>query len=203
MKQETTAYRTKKALSESLKRMMAHKSFTKITVTELISDCGVNRKTFYYHFSDIYDLLKWTIDQEAVEVVRHFDLLLDYGEAIRFVMDYVEKNDYLINCAVDDIGRYQIRRFFIDDFAQVISSMISTAAQRSDLTVDPDFMAYVSKFYTEALAGMLIDWAADRNHRDREKTISYLTAIIASALEQMKHQNAFDFVQKRTKEPCP
>ena len=59
MKHEITTYNTKKLLSESLKKAMRNKAFSKITVSEIINDCGVNRKTFYYHFEDIYALLKW------------------------------------------------------------------------------------------------------------------------------------------------
>ena len=48
----------KKTLAVSLKRFMEKKPLSKITVSEIIADCGVNRKTVYYHFEDIYALLK-------------------------------------------------------------------------------------------------------------------------------------------------
>ena len=57
-------------LCDGLKELMRRKPFSKITVSELIKTCNVNRKTFYYHFEDIYDLLKWMLEQEAVAVVR-------------------------------------------------------------------------------------------------------------------------------------
>lgn len=62
-----------------------------------VTDCNINRKTFYYHFEDIYDLLKWMFEEEAINVIKHFDLLIDYEEAITFVMDYVEQNDHIIS----------------------------------------------------------------------------------------------------------
>lgn len=93
MKYEITSLNTKKLFAEALKKIILQKSFSKVTVSELIRECGVNRKTFYYHFSDVYDLLKWTLEQEAIDVVKNFDLIIDYEEAILFVMDYIEKND--------------------------------------------------------------------------------------------------------------
>ena len=93
MRHEEISLQTKKALAEALKRAMKQKPFQKITVSELIQDCQINRKTFYYHFDDIYALLKWMLEQEAIEVVKQFDLLVDYEEAIHFVMDYIEQND--------------------------------------------------------------------------------------------------------------
>ena len=97
MKHEEISLNTKKSLAESLKRAMEKKPFSKITVSELIQACDVNRKTFYYHFEDIYDLLKWTLEEEAIEVVKQFNLLVDHEEAITFVMNYVEQNSYIID----------------------------------------------------------------------------------------------------------
>ena len=54
MKHNEQSQQTKQALSEALKAMMKKKPLNKITVRELVEDCGVNRKTFYYHFEDIY-----------------------------------------------------------------------------------------------------------------------------------------------------
>ena len=96
MKHEVTTYKTKKMLAEAMKKAMKTKYFSKITVSEIIKESGVNRKTFYYHFEDIFALLKWMYEEEAIEVVKHFDLLIDYEEAIRFVMNYVDENEYII-----------------------------------------------------------------------------------------------------------
>lgn len=62
--------RTKTKLADSLKKLMMHKPFSKITVSEIIRDCNVNRKTFYYHFEDIYALLKWMFAQDAINIVK-------------------------------------------------------------------------------------------------------------------------------------
>ena len=91
MKNEQLSLKTKKALAASLKEAMRHKAFSKITVKEIIQSCGVNRNTFYYHFEDIYSLLRWMLTEEAIDVVKHFDLLVDYEDAICFIMDYVDE----------------------------------------------------------------------------------------------------------------
>lgn len=190
MKHEITTYNTKKLISETLKSIMRKKPFSKITVSEIISECGVNRKTFYYHFEDIYALLKWMLEEEAIEVVKHFDLLVDYEEAIRFVMRYVDENEYIISCAYDSIGRDEMKRFFYKDFVGVVASVIDAAEANFKNKIDPDFKEYVAKFYTEAISGMLIDWVKEKDKGDREKTVGHLTAIIETVLESMKLHNS-------------
>lgn len=53
MKNEEMSLRTKQALAASLKRAVLKKPLSKISVRELIKDCGVNRKTFRCRFNDI------------------------------------------------------------------------------------------------------------------------------------------------------
>lgn len=185
MKHEVTTYSTKKLMADSLKRAMQSKPFSKITVSEIIQDCGINRKTFYYHFQDIYALLKWVFDEEAIQVVRHFDLLENYEEAIRFGMDYVRENNYIISCTHDSIGREEMKRFFYMDFIEIVTSVIEEGEEKVGVVLDPEFKRYTAKFYTEALASMLIDWAKNGTDQDYERTVLYLTSIVSSAVESM------------------
>lgn len=182
MRYDEISRNTKKALSDALKEAMKKKAFQKITVSELIQACNVNRKTFYYHFEDIYDLLKWTFEQEAIEVVKHFNLLVDYEEAITFVLDYVEKNDYILNCAYDSIGRDELKRFLYADFHEIVISIIDGAAQEVGKSIEPDYKNFLSVFYMEAFAGILIDWIKDREHRNRDTVITYISSTIRESL---------------------
>ena len=189
MKYEITSLNTKKTLAESLKRIMKTKSFSKITVSEIISDCGVNRKTFYYHFEDIYALLKWIFENEAIDVVKNFNLAVDYEEAILFVMNYVEKNDYLITCAYDSIGRDEMKRFFYADFIQLVSTIINNAETESGKRLASEYKAFLCSFYAEALAGILIDWIKNRNQQNRAQIIEYISKTLKTSLSGIMQDN--------------
>ena len=60
---------TKNALAASLKKLLSKKELSKITITNITEECGVNRQTFYYHFKDIYDLLEWIFTNEVIEEI--------------------------------------------------------------------------------------------------------------------------------------
>ena len=44
---------TKRAITESFMKLINQVPFDKITVKDIVEDCGVNRNTFYYHYRDI------------------------------------------------------------------------------------------------------------------------------------------------------
>ncbi len=58
---------TKRALAQALKEQMITRPFQKISVGDICAACGMNRKSFYYHFSDKYDLLSWIFSDEYLE----------------------------------------------------------------------------------------------------------------------------------------
>ena len=182
MKHEVTTLNTKRTLAASLKGFMEKKPLSKITVSEIIADCGVNRKTFYYHFEDIYALLKWMLEEEAIEVVKQFDLPVDYRQAVIFVMNYVRENKHLLCCVYDSMGRDELKRFFYADFIGIIETVIENTERQLDVHADEDFKKFLAHFYTEAVSGLLIDEFKDKEGHDPEKAVEFLSVILNNSL---------------------
>ncbi len=61
---------TKKALASALRELMMEVPFEKISVGHICKKCDMNRKSFYYHFKDKYDLVNWIYDTEFIAVVN-------------------------------------------------------------------------------------------------------------------------------------
>ena len=63
---------TQKAIKESFIKLLNEKPLHQITVKDIVEDCGVNRNTFYYHFTDIPTLLQEIIIEEAVRIMEEY-----------------------------------------------------------------------------------------------------------------------------------
>ena len=183
MKHEVTTLNTKKMLSASLKHCMEKKSLSKITVTDIVTDCGLNRKTFYYHFQDVPDLLKWMLEQEAVDVVKQFDLLNELEEALRFAVRYIRENSHMINCAYDSIGRDELKRFLNHDFQSIVMSIVEQIERKENVHSDPDAKKIICNFYTEGMAGELVDLLKSRDAAQDEKSIRCISLVVRTSLE--------------------
>jgi probable dihydroxyacetone kinase regulator len=185
VKHEITTMNTRRTLAASLKKYMEKKPLSKITVSEIIADCGFNRKTFYYHFEDIYALLKWMLEEEAIEVVKQFDLLVDYREAVLFVMNYVRENKHLLCCAYDSMGRDEMKRFFYADFIGITRKLVCDAEQQLGVHAEDDFKEFLTHFYTEAVAGLLIDEFTNREGHDPGKAADYFALVLENSLQSV------------------
>lgn len=61
---------TKKALISSFFNLLKTRPYKRITVSDITSDCGVNRMTFYYHFKDINDLVEKAFEDMFNQTMR-------------------------------------------------------------------------------------------------------------------------------------
>ena len=183
---EQTSLQTKAALASSLKKFMQKKPLCKITVSEIIADCNVNRKTFYYHFEDIYALLKWILEQEAIEVVKNFDLLIDYEDAVRFVIEYVKNNAHLLCCAYDSMGRDELKRFFYNDFSSLTENLINNIEEQYNISVTDGFKTFLREFLTEVTAGMLVNGFREKRNIDPDIVIGNITVILNTLPDMLK-----------------
>ncbi|MGN1411509.1 MAG: TetR/AcrR family transcriptional regulator C-terminal domain-containing protein [Oscillospiraceae bacterium] len=183
MKHEVTTFNTKKMMSSSLKKFMEKKPLSKITVSEIVKDCGLNRKTFYYHFYDIQDLLKWTLEQEAINTVKQSDLVQDYDEVFNFVLLYVNENKHILNCVYDSMGRGELKNFFYKDFYGITMKLIESLEKTMNITIENiNFKNFLCDFYTDILAGQLVKLIKNNDKSSQDTLIKYTTFILKNSL---------------------
>ena len=112
MSYDNASNQRKQQLACALKEMLQTKPLSKISVSDLIRHCNINRKTFYYHFEDIFSLLEWTLQQETIELLKRYNIFTDYNNAIGFVIDYVETNYSMLSNIYNSMGHHQLQLFF-------------------------------------------------------------------------------------------
>ena len=82
----------KHALAAALKELMAQKPIDKITIHDLTERCGIRRQNFYYHFGDVYDLLRWMFQEEALSLLQQHEGTLLWQEGLLQLFQYIEQN---------------------------------------------------------------------------------------------------------------
>ncbi len=59
----------KEILTASFQELAATKSIDKITIQEIVENCGYSPATFYRYFTDKYDLIAWEHTRSVAEIV--------------------------------------------------------------------------------------------------------------------------------------
>ncbi|MDD6799613.1 MAG: TetR/AcrR family transcriptional regulator [Firmicutes bacterium] len=122
MKNDARVRYTIKVCKEALLKLLEEKPINKITVKEVCDEAGINRATFYSHFSDCFDLL------ESIEN----DLLSDFEESFKYINSF-DVTD-LISAIYDMIDRNETvfrTLVFKSTNPAIIRRMIDAAHDRS------------------------------------------------------------------------
>ncbi len=105
--------KTEHALVEALKEMMATQPIDDISVLQLSKKCGISRKTFYYHYHDIYDLLAQLFLEEKIPGVNNVE---NYHDLIEKVFTYYKDNEAFINATINSAGKELFYEFIYNVF---------------------------------------------------------------------------------------
>ena len=101
---------TKRMLSMSLKKLLSKTTLDSITIQDITDDAEVSRKTFYYHFQDIYDLLDWTLQEDIHRLIANEIELDNWEESIAALFAYMQSNRLLILNAFHSLERDTLER---------------------------------------------------------------------------------------------
>ena len=73
---------TQKAILSTFEEMLEEMPFDKITVTQLVEECQITRRTFYYHYSDLFELLDIILRRETDRAVAEFEATGSWEECM-------------------------------------------------------------------------------------------------------------------------
>ena len=152
---------TKYAQAAALKELMAQKPIDRITIHDLTERCGIRRQTFYYHFEDVYDLLRWMFQAEAVALLKQHEGTLLWQEGMLQLFHYIEDNRAVCLCALKSVGREHLKRFFQADIYAIIHravEQIGTEAGAIQAGVTQEDIALLTHIYVVASAGVVESW---------------------------------------------
>ena len=120
---------TRKAIMKCTLELAEKKSLKKITVKDIADECGITRSTFYYHFSDIYDVLQsienmliTNCEERNKAFVYYRFKKDDYRKAGHFrpTLLYIKENDFwfrtLLNKSKDGLFIYKWKKVIKQDF---------------------------------------------------------------------------------------
>lgn len=98
---------TKQAIKSSFMKLLNQQPLSKISVRDIVEDCGINRNSFYYHFQDIPSLIEEIIKEDADRIIEQHPTANSLRECINIMFRYALENKravlHIYNSANRDI----------------------------------------------------------------------------------------------------
>ncbi len=180
---------TKEALAETLEMLLETRNIDKITVKDIVTECGVNRQTFYYHFHDIYDLMEWAL-ADSIEQYAEQSLTagMDWMEQIRQLFHFFYLHRTVILHGYDATNRMQYERAAIKWVSPLVREKMESYTQAAD--VDEGRKSFICRVYSRTIAGLLLEWIEegmpDQRHVRLDDYFIILDGSIGYVLDKFK-----------------
>ena len=194
-----TSETTKQELSAALKTLMSQKPLEKISIREITDLCGLRRETFYYHFADIYDLVKWMFEEEAIVLLRQHEGCSCGRKDCSSCSTISRITGPFCLCALRSIGHSHLRKFFQADIYGIVQRTVEQLSREMGCPADE----LVTQFYVIALVGTVESWLLGELDRTPEELIAFADVMLKRSYSRRSPSNTGEICSAvKTRRAC-
>lgn len=176
---------TKRALASALRELMEEIPFDKIQVAHICERCDMNRKSFYYHFKDKYDLLNWILDTEFITLAQSGNSATNYDErleALQAICCYFYKNRNFYRKALKIEGQNALS----GHLREILFPLLKI--RMVDLFGEDTFDDFEANFFTDACMCTIERWLLEKDCMPPEQFISRLLRLLRNVAEAVQRE---------------
>ena len=95
---------TRTAIMDTFVRLLQQMPMDQITVQAITAECGISRNTFYYHYSDIYALLKAMLQRDMDMLLAQRNQGESAREGLRRLIGYISARQRMFSHIYGAVG---------------------------------------------------------------------------------------------------
>lgn len=160
---------TKLALANSLKELMEKAAFNKISVSDIVDNCGLTRQAFYYHFKDKYDLMNWIYYTETACFMNSYSKVEHWMDGLIDLCNYMQQNKTFYINALNTTGQNSFQEYLHDYIRDISISVIENIKNKE---FEEEKWGFVAEFISTAWVGLIVRWA---NNGMKDDPAEYVT----------------------------
>lgn len=139
------------------------------------------RQHFYYHFEDIYDLVRWMFQEEAVSLLKRQEGALLWQEGLLQLFQYLQENRAVCLCALNSLSRPHLKRLFFSDIHAIIRRSVTQITDFLGCSDDTEPEMF-THFYVIALAGLVESWLLGEIDKTPGQLIQFTDTLIQNQI---------------------
>lgn len=176
------------AIMESVLRLLEERPLNKITVKDIVDECGINRNTFYYHFEDISSLIEAIIINEVDRVMNQYRDISSMEECIEMAMRLGADHRNAIYHIYNSSNRDFLERRLMEICRHAATQFVEKTA--GDQVIRPEDWEIIIQSYKCELFGLVIDWLNSGMPQGMEARFLRLCELRRGSIEMMLGRSA-------------
>lgn len=176
---------TKRALAASLKKLLTQSTLDKITIQQLVDDAEVSRKTFYYHFQDVYDLLEWLLIDECKRILEGNTTADTWQMGLGNVLEYFQENrSMILNIFRSVQSEVNYLKLHVTKLILPLMERIFDEQPESQ-KVAPEDRLFILQFYSLGIIELCMTWIENGMKPNAEILMRQIDRIFTGSMEHM------------------
>ncbi len=174
---------TKKAIVASFIKLLTERPLSQITVKDIVTDCGVNRNTFYYYFEDIPKLIETVVEEDAATIIQTYPTVENFGDCLEAVLDTALSKKRAVLHIYHSTNRdiYEMYLWKICDYA--IEAYLSTVLRGHKIKEND--LDIIKKYLSSLGFGIISNWLRSDMSDDIRSSFTRLMDIKKGMLKEM------------------
>ena len=150
------AHLTEAAIQDAFLKLLSEQPFDKITVTQLVEECQITRRTFYYHYSDLYELLDTILRRETERALDEFEATGSWEECMITASRFAREHKRAVYHIYNSIDRNAYEDFLMRMCAHTARLVVGEMTPDGKIAPeDRDALIYFAKCQ---FFGLCMDW---------------------------------------------
>ena len=174
---------TKRAIKASFLKLLNEKPLAQITVKDIVEDCGVNRNSFYYHFTDIPSLVDEMVKERVDEIIAQHATVSTLEECMMATLDFAKQNKRAVLHAYRSTSREAVETYLLHLCRYLVESYAQTAV--GELPIRPEDQEILIRFFQCECFGQAILWLNSGMTYDLEPQFHRLGELMHAMTEEL------------------
>lgn len=136
--------------------MLDERPFDEITVTDLVTRCEINRKTFYYYYQDLYAVLTEIFESELETVLGGVKEHVTWEEGIAQAMQIALRHKRAVYHVYHSMQRESLEKYLYNVAGEVMRRYVER--QNEGIHASQGDKDIIAQFYQSALTEMVLNW---------------------------------------------
>lgn len=182
---------TKNLIKQEFIKLLNKKSLHNITVTEIAKQCKIERKTFYYHYENLPQLVKEIFDEELEDVIKEFNETLSWEESFISAAKFILENKKVVKHMYESDYKIELEKYIFSISGEIMKKYVRRVAKDTKAQeIDIKLIAY---FYQCALSSSLVEWVATDMKTDPKLVTRRLGKLMdGNILESLKRSEKLE-----------
>ena len=147
---------TKQAIKFTFLKLLREKPLNQISVKTIVENCGINRKSFYYYYQDLPDLIDEIISEQVNILVTNYPKFSSTEECLEVALRYLLDNKTLIQHISKAVDRNLFEENLLKACDYMVRSLMDNVGEGWSLShADKETLITL---YRATFFGLISDW---------------------------------------------